>query len=399
VKDLRFDRHEFAGSLGDLGTLLPLAIGLVLINGLDSTATFVTIGLFYVLAGLYFGITVPVQPMKVISAYSIANAMTAQQITSSGLCMGVLLLLLGITGTMTRVRKLVPQSTVRGVQLVTGVLLFVQGIKFMLGQTSLQQAQGAAEPFLAVAAIGPIPIGIALGVVAVIVTLLLLENRVAPAALVVVIGGIVAGLALGGWRNLSEFHVGLHLPRPLSFGLFAGPDLVFALTALALPQIPMTIGNAVVAQADLSREYFGEEKAKRSSPRALAISMGLANIMTSLFGGMPLCHGAGGLAAHYRFGARTAGSNLMIGVLFLLVGLLVGDQAVAVFSLLPFSVLGALLCFAGAQLAMMILDVKERADLFVVITMLAVSLISNLAVGFGIGIVAAYLFRYTRMKV
>jgi len=396
---LRFDRHELAGSLGDLGTLLPLAVGLILINGLDSTATFLSIGLFYVLAGLYFGVTVPVQPMKVISAYAIANAMTAQQVTTSGLWMGVLLLTLGITGTITRVRSLVPQSTVRGVQLVTGILLFVEGIKFMLGRTSLQQAQEAAEPFLSVSSIGPVPLGIVLGVVAVVVILLLLENRVAPAALVVVTGGAIAGLALGGYRNLADFHVGLHMPQLLPFGLPTTADLVFALTALALPQIPMTIGNAVVAQADLTREYFGEEGAKRSSPRALAISMGLCNVATSFFGGMPLCHGAGGLAAHYRFGARTAGSNLMIGALFLLVGVLVGDKAVAVFSLLPFSVLGALLCFAGAQLAMMILDVKERADLFVVVTMLAVSLVANLGIGFGVGIVAAYLFRYTKMKV
>ncbi|MBN1611010.1 MAG: putative sulfate/molybdate transporter, partial [Polyangiaceae bacterium] len=355
---LRFDRYEIAGSLGDLGTLLPLAVGLILINGLDSTATFLSIGLFYVLAGLYFGVTVPVQPMKVISAYAIASAMTGQQVAASGLWIGVLLLTSGITGTMTRVRSLVPQSTVRGVQLVTGILLFVEGIKFMLGCTSLQQAQGAGEPFLSVSSLGPIPVGIVLGVVGVIVILLLLESRVAPAALVVVVGGSVAGLALGGWRNLADFHVGLHLPQPLPFGLPTSTDLVFALTALALPQIPMTIGNAVVAQADLTREYFGDEEAKRSSPRALAVSMGLANVVTSFFGGMPLCHGAGGLAAHYRFGARTAGSNLMIGALFLVAGLLVGDQAVAVFSLLPFSVLGALLCFAGAQLAMMILDVK-----------------------------------------
>jgi SulP family sulfate permease len=396
---LRFERQEMAGSLGDLGTLLPLAFGLVVINGLDSTATFIGIGLFYIVAGLYFGVTVPVQPMKVISAYAIANVMTAQQITASGFWMGILLLLLGITGTMTRVRKLVPQSAVRGVQLVTGVLLFVEGIKFMLGQTALQQAQGAAEPFLSVSSIGSVPLGIVLGVAAAIVTLLLVENRLAPAALVVVIGGAIAGLALGGWRNLADFHFGLHLPQPLPFGLPTGAELVLALTVLALPQIPMTIGNAVVAQADLTREYFGDQAATRSSPRALAVSMGLANLATSCFGGMPLCHGAGGLAAHYRFGARTAGSNLMIGALFLLVGLLAGDKALAVLSLLPFSVLGALLCFAGAQLAMMILDVKERSDLFVVISMLAVSLVSNLGIGFGIGVGAAYLFRYTKMKV
>lgn len=397
--NLRFDRHEFAGSLGDLGTLLPLAVGLILLNGLNSTATFLSIGLYFALAGLYFGVTVPVQPMKVISAYAIANAMSPQQITASGFWMGVILLLLGLTGTMTHVRRLVPQSAVRGVQLVTGILLFVQGIKFMLGQTSLQQAQGATEPFLSVSAIGFVPLGIVLGVVAVFVILLLLENRVAPAALVVVVGGTVAGLALGGWHSLGDFRLGLHLPKPLPFGLPTSSDVMFALTALALPQIPMTIGNAVVAQADLTREYFGDEAARRSSPKALSVSMGLANLATSVFGGMPLCHGAGGLAAHYRFGARTAGSNLMIGAVFLGVGLLVGDQAVALFTLLPLSVLGALLCFAGAQLAMMILDVKERADLFVVITMLAVSLVSNLGIGFGIGIAVAYMFRYTRMKV
>ena len=397
--DLRFDRRELAGSLGDLGTLLPFAIGLILVTGLDSTAILVSIGLLYVLSGLYFRVPVPVQPMKVIGAYAIADAMTARQLTASGLWMGIFLLLLGISGTTTSVRRLVPRSTVRGVQLVTGVLLFVQGIKFMLGQSSLQQARGAAEPFLSVSSIGPVPLGIVLGVVAIVVILLLLENRTAPAALVVVICGVIAGLALGGWHNLAGFHLGVHLPRPLPYGFPTSADFVLALTALALPQIPMTVGNAVLAQADLTRQYFGKDVAQRSSPRALAVSMGLANIATSFFGGMPLCHGAGGLAAHYRFGARTAGSNLMIGTLFLLLGLLVGDQAASICCLIPFSVLGALLCFAGAELAMMILDVKERADLFVVISMLAVSLVSNLAVGFGVGIGTAYLLRTRWMKV
>ncbi len=395
VMTMRFDRHELAGSLGDLGTLLPLAFSLIVINGVDSTATFIGIGLFYVLSGLYFGVTVPVQPMKVISAYAIASAMSPSEITASGLWMGALLLVLALTGTVTLVGKVVPQATVRGVQLSTGVLLLVHGIKFIIGQSHLQQARQSAEPFLSITTLGPIPLGIVLGIVAVIVILLFLENRVAPAALVVVAGGVVAGLALGGGRNLAGFHVGLHTPELLPFGLPSGSTLVLALTALAIPQIPMTLGNAVLAQADLSREYFGDQACTRCTPRALAISMGLANVVVCMFGGMPLCHGAGGLAAHYRFGARTAGSNLMVGGLFLVVGLLVGDQAVALFSLIPLAVLGALLCFAGAQLAMMILDVKERKDLFVVVTMLAVSLVTNLGIGFGVGIAVAYWFKVT----
>jgi SulP family sulfate permease len=160
----------------------------------------------------------------------------------------------------------------------------------------------------------------------------------------------------------------------------------------------MTIGNAVVAQADLTREYFGDDAARRSSPRALAVSMGLANLGAAAVGGMPLCHGAGGLAAHYRFGARTAGSNVMIGAAFIAVALIVGDMAMRLLTVLPFAVLGALLCFAGIQLALMIRDVQERKDLMVVLAMLGVTLATDLALGFLAGIALAYLLRFTRVR-
>ncbi|MBW1808558.1 MAG: putative sulfate/molybdate transporter [Deltaproteobacteria bacterium] len=394
-----FNRQEVAGSLGDLGVLLPIALGLILINGLDATAVFVGVGLYYVLGGLYFRITIPVQPMKVIGAYAIANLLSPLQITSAGMIVGVLLLVLALTGTISLAGRLVPKSTVRGVQLTTGVLLFVQGVRFILGESSLQVARGTAEPFLSMAAIGHVPIGIILGVSTIVLILLLLNNKKFPAALIVVAGGLLAGLVLGGWRGLAGFRIGFSLPEFLPYGWPETADLIVALTVLALPQVPMTVGNAVIAQADLTREYFGEQAARRSTFRALAISMGLANVICAFFGAMPMCHGAGGLAAHYRFGARTVGSNLIIGGTFLLVGLLLGKQAILLFSLLPFSVLGALLVFSGAQLALMILDVKDRKDMFVVVSMLGVALVSNLAIGFGVGVVLAYLFKFKRLSV
>ncbi len=394
-----FNRQEVAGSLGDLGVLLPIAIGLILINGLNATAVFLGVGLYYILSGLYFKITIPVQPMKVVGAYAIASLISPLQIASAGMIVGVLLLVLALTGTITLAGRLVPRSTVRGVQLTTGVLLFVQGIRFILGESSLQAARGVAEPFLSVAAIGPIPIGIILGIGTIVLILFLLNNKKFPAGLIVVVGGLLAGLALGGWRGLADFKVGISLPEFLPYGWPVTADLIVAFTVLALPQLPMTVGNAIISQADLTREYFGEQAARRSSFKALAISMGLANVICAFFGGMPMCHGAGGLAAHYRFGARTAGSNLIIGGIFLLVGLFLGKQAVLFFSLLPFSVLGALLVFSGAQLALMILDVKERKDLFVVVSMLGVALVTNLAIGFGVGIVLAYLFKFKKLSV
>jgi sulfate permease, SulP family len=393
-----FDRREISGSLGDLGTLLPIAVGMILINGLDGTAVFLLVGLYYILSGAYFRITMPVQPMKVIGAYAIAQALSPAQITVAGFWMGAFLVLLALTGSMKIIGRIVPRSTVRGVQLATGALLIMKGVQLILGESSIQKAQGAAEPFLSYSHLGPVPVGILLGVGAVILILLLLNNKFAPAALVVVLAGVMAGLSLGAWRGLAGFELGFHLPKWMPFGWPDPDSLVLVLTMLALPQLPMTVGNAIIAQADVSREYFGD-RAKRCTLRALALSMGIANLVVAFFGGMPMCHGAGGLAAHYRFGARTAGSNLMIGGVFLLVGLFVGDQAVALFSLLPLAVLGALLVFAGAQLAMMILDVNDRRDLFVVILMLGLSLTTNLAIGFGAGIAIAYLLRLKRFEV
>jgi SulP family sulfate permease len=387
-KKYAFNRLEFAGSLGDLGTLLPLAIGMIVINGLDPTGIFFVVGIFYILSGVYYGVTVPVQPMKVIGAYSIAMGFTASVVISSALLMGIFMLLIGVTGVIHTIGKHTPKSVVRGVQLGVGVLLMVQGIKFMLGTSRYQAAM--AEPYLAIQSIGPIPIGIVLGIIGAVITFLLIENKKVPAALVVIMGGMAVGIFLGTHEGLDNISI-FHLPR-LSFWMPSLDDLAVALVALTLPQIPMTIGNAVIANADLTKEYFGE-KAKMTSYRALANSMGLANLASFIFGGMPLCHGAGGLAAHYRFGARTAGSNIMIGAIFLMLAFLFGKHALYIIYLLPFSILGVLLIFAGSELALMIRDVKERMDLFVVLLMLGITIATNLAIAFIVGIIIAYAFK------
>jgi sulfate permease, SulP family len=394
----RFNRMEIAGSLGDLGTLLPIAIGMILINGLNPMGMFFSIGVYYILSGMYFGVTTPVQPMKVIGAYAIATSMTASQVLASGALMGVFLLIIGGTNAITVIGKYTPKPVVRGVQLSTGVLLMAQGVKFMTGASTFQVIRHLAEPYLRFQHVGPIPIGIVIGVAGGILTLLLLENKNFPAGLVVVLGGLSLGLVLGTHEGLNQLRVGIYSPRWLPFGLPAGADFAFAFFALALPQLPMTIGNAVIADADLSCEYFGDDS-KKVTYRSLTLSMALANFLSFAVGGMPLCHGAGGLAAHYRFGARTAGSNLMIGMLFLAFALFLGVHALSVVYLLPMAILGVLLIFAGSQLALTIIDITDRKDLFVSLLMLGITLASNLAVGFLAGIVVAYALKSERLNV
>jgi SulP family sulfate permease len=394
----KFNRLEMAGSLGDLGTLLPLAVGMILINGLKPTGLFLTLGIFYVFAGIYFGVTVPVQPMKVISAYAIATAMDASQITAAGYLMGFVLLLIGITGAVTVIGKTIPKSVVRGVQLSTGILLMVQGVKLMLGTSTLQKIHQAVEPFLLVQSVGPVPIGLIIGVAGTCLTLVLLGNKRFPAGLIVVVAGLVLGLIFGNRAGLNALRVGIHLPPFLPFGWPTQADFTFALFALVLPQMPMTVGNAVIAYTDLSESYF-KEQSNKVTYRSATISMAIANFLSSTFGGMPLCHGAGGLAAHNRFGARTAGSNIMIGGAFIFLAFLLGEQSLSIINLLPLAVLGILLLFAGGELCLTILDLTRRKDLFVSLVILGITLATNLAAGFIAGIAVAYLLKYGKLDV
>ncbi|WDP91470.1 MAG: sulfate permease [Desulfobacter sp.] len=394
----RFTRMELAGSLGDLGALLPIAAAMVLVNGLSPVGLFFSIAVFFILSGICFGVTVPVQPMKVIGAYAIATAMAPSQIMASSLLMGCFLLIVGLTGAIEVIRKITPKSTIRGVQLSTGALLISGGVKFIIGKSNFQALQNAAEPYLSIQTLGPLPIGMIIGLAGAIATFLLIDNKRYPAGLVVVAGGLLTGLILGAGTGIGLGNMGFHLPEFLPFGFPGMPDFTFALFALVLPQLPMTLGNAVLAYTDLSREYFGDTASKVTNRNA-CISMALANFFSFCLGGMPMCHGAGGLAAHYRFGARTAGSNLMIGMIFLVLAVVLGNDIVKFINLLPMAVLGVLLVFAGAQLTLTIMDLDTRKDYFVATMILGITLASNLAAGFIAGMVIARLLKWEKLSV
>jgi len=174
--------------------------------------------------------------------------------------------------------------------------------------------------------------------------------------------------------------------------------MIWVIPVLVLPQIPATIGNAIISNTDVMHEYFGK-RAHRASYRSIANSQGIADIISSMLGGIPMCHGAGGLAAMYRFGARTAGANLIIGGIFVILGLIFGQSALLILNLLPLSILGVLLVFAGAQLALMVRDLTERKGFFVALIMLCIALTINLAIAFICGIIIAYILKSEKINV
>ena len=203
-------------------------------------------------------------------------------------------------------------------------------------------------------------------------------------------------MLLGSLRE-AAFALG---PTPIHLQTLTPADFSTALILLVIPQIPLTLGNAVIGTTDTCFTLFGRNPGtRRVSNRAFAVSMGLANLGTGLLGGIPMCHGAGGLAAHYRFGARTGGSNIMIGAIFLVIALGFGKMGIALLSSIPNGILGVLLLFAGLELALLIRDVTGKNELFVTFLVAGIGLATtNMGIAFFIGILTQGLLKWCRIE-
>lgn len=375
----KFNLTEVAGSMGDLGTLLPLMVGLITINGLNATAVLATIGLFYISIGLYYHVPLPVQPFKVIAAVAIAQGLSPETISAGALEMAVILLLLAGTNIITTISKLFTIPVIRGIQLGLGLTLIIKGTSLVFGHEMFLSKMSSPISFH-----GFNP-NIMIGAAALTIALILINNKKLPAAIVLVFGGMIAGLAMGA-LDTASIKFGFDFPRVAlpSIGNFGAAFIV-----LTLPQLPLTIGNAVIGTCETSYKLMGKEESARVTPRALCVSMGLFNILFGLVGAMPCCHGAGGMAAHYRFGARTGGSNIIIGTAFIALALLAGKSALAILILIPNPVLGVLLAFAGIELSLMIRDIlSQRVPLFIAISIAAIALTTkNMGIAFAAGII------------
>jgi sulfate permease, SulP family len=390
-ENMRFDRVELAGSFGDLGTLLPIVVGMILINKLSPTTVFLSFGLFYLITAFYFRLPVPVQPLKAVGAIAIAfpNQITEPVIGASGVIFGALLLVFSLTGFVDKLAKIFTQPVVRGIQLALGLVFLRKGIDLIVDKNMF--LSGVAGMFPNSSA------NLVLGLAVFAMVLLLLDNKKLPAAIAAVGAGVLAGLAFGGLGNQS-FSLGPTEVRLMSFSLH---DLWIAFIMLILPQIPLTIGNACVGTADTCSMLFKDNPLlSKTTAGKFALTMGIANLPTGLFGGVPMCHGTGGLAAHYRFGARTGGAPLMIGAVFVVLALAFGEAGFTFLTLLPNSVLGVLLIFAGLELCPLIRSLKSNEEYFVALLISGIALaVPNMAWAFGIGIVVDIFIRKAKIKI
>ena len=366
----KFDRNEIAGSLGDLGTFLPLLVGMTVQNGLNFATALLFAGIFNVVTGLLFTIPMAVQPMKAIAAIAITEGLSVPQIAAAGAIVSLLLLILGLTGLITWLNRIIPPSVVRGLQLAVGLSLAVKGLQMISG-TGLWLA----------------PDGYLVAIIAATAAILLMRSRRMPAALLLFVGGVVLAMVKHP-QVLHGIGFGFSLPHwdPPAVG-----DLWPAFTRAALPQLPLTTLNSVIAVCALATTLFPD---RTTSPRRVAISVGLMNLVGVWFGTMPMCHGAGGLAGQYRFGARTNGSILFLGAVKIALAILFGSSLLALAMSFPSSILGVMLAFSGIELAGSIRDQKQEAGWPVILVTAVVCLgLGNIAVGFAAGLAVHWLMQ------
>lgn len=335
-----FNRNELSGAFGDIGTDLPLIVGMILASGLNSANVLIAYGLMQIMTGIIYGIPMSVQPLKAVAMIVIAQQIAPDTIFGAGLAIGALMLLLTVTGLVDLIAKYIPKVVVRGIQFGLGLQLSMIALKQYVMSDALN--------------------GIIIAIVAFAIALFFIGNHKYPPALFVILLGI-------GYAVITHFDQ-LAAIRPVAAKLPViripeWTDILTGFLLLALPQIPLSIGNSIIATHRIVGDLF---PGRKLSVRKISVTYSIMNLINPFIGGIPVCHGSGGIAGHYVFGARTGGSVIIYGSLFLILGLFFSSSFQTLVNVFPLPVLGVILLFEGIWLMIFIKDIIDsKRSLFI----------------------------------
>ena len=360
-----YNRMELAGAFGDLGTFIPFVAAYITLNKMDPLGILVGFGVFKIFVGQYFKTPMPVQPMKAIGGMAIAHpeSISHGMIWGSGLFSAAFWLLMGLTGAVSWLHKIAAKPIIRGIMLGLGLSFVLEGIGMMKGQ-----------PVVAVIALAG--------------TFFLLSREKMPAMLILLAFGVSVALVYNPslWNELTRISAGFRIPE-IYLGKITWQDLIAGSLILGLPQAPLTLGNAIIGTAEENNDLFPDRPAK---VKTIAIDHGIMNIFSTAIGGIPLCHGAGGMAGHVRFGARTGGALVILGIIVLILGLFFSDSVATIFKFFPSSILGVILFITGLELASMVRDIgSKRSDVYIMLVTAGLAM-WNMGVAFLAGVLLYY---------
>ncbi|MBI2310988.1 MAG: sulfate transporter [Betaproteobacteria bacterium] len=375
----RFDRLEWAGAFGDLGTLIPFVVAYISLLKLDPFGVLFAFGATMIACGIYYRTPFPVQPMKAIGVAATGQAIPILPVTpgavyGAGLITGLVWFVLGVTGSARKVAQVITRPVALGIIMGLGLTFALEGIKLMAG-------------------------GWVISAIGFSIALLLLTNRQIPAMFLLLLFGAVAAVVQNPalLEELAGMRIDLRLPT-WALGSMSWSDLVVGALVLALPQIPLTLGNAVIAITEENNRLFPD---RRVNENGVATSTGLMNLFGPLVGGVPMCHGAGGMAGHVRFGAHTGGATIILGSVLVLAAVFLSGSIETLFRIFPQPVLGVILFLTGIQLALGgTCDFKKvtKEDRFAHITTAALAM-WNIGAAFVLGVALHHLMKRGVIKI
>jgi sulfate permease, SulP family len=361
---LKLSRRELAGAVADVGVLVPIAVALIVSNGLSATAVFLPAGLLYLAAAAIYRLPVPVQPLKAFGAIAIAKGLGSDEIAAGAVLMGVIFIVLGRLGVLDLVARGFPRALIRGVQLTVGLLFLKIAWGLVTDPPKSFQEHSIGQEWAL-----PLALLVLVGAFGL---------RRWPITLALVGTGAVIMVVLAG----DEVAFG---PSTISAPHLDGAVFWTAFTVLVIPQVPLSFANSCLATADAARVYFGKA-ADRVRPGRLATTFGSANLLAGAMSGMPVCHGAGGMTAHYAFGARTAAAPAAMGVILLTLALVLGAGLAGLLTAFPLPILAGVLACAGVLHITLLRDLSRARDWAVAILVGIVGYEVNLTVGLALGL-------------
>jgi MFS superfamily sulfate permease-like transporter len=364
---VRFDRNELSGAFGDIGTDFPLVVAMILIAKLDPASVLILFGAMQVLTGLTYGLPMPVQPLKAFAVIVITQKLSGDLMYGGGLAIGITMLLLTVTGLIDGLARAVPKSVVRGIQFGLGLQLGYLALKDYV------RAEGAPGYVLAAASFALI--------------LALLGNRKFPPAPFVVVLGVVYAFGFKLDAGQLGGAVGFSLPELHHPSL---QDMMTGFVVLALPQIPLSLGNSILATRQVAADLFPD---RPLTVRRISLTYSIMNLVNPFFGGIPTCHGSGGLAGHHAFGGRTGGSVVIYGSIYLLLGFLLSGGFQLAIELFPKPVLGVILLFESLALIRLVRDMAASRTDFTIVLLVGI-VAAGLPYGYVIGLVVGTLLAF-----
>ena len=370
-KDIKFDRNEWSGAFGDIGTDFPLIVGMILAAGLDSASVLITFGVMQIFTGSFYKMPMPIQPLKAMATIVITQKISPNILYGGGLAIGISMFLLNITKLIDWISRVVPKAVIRGIQL---------GLGIKLGLLALQDyviADGVAGYYLAAAAF--------------LLAIFLLGNRKYPPAIFIIILGMFYAFVFKVDAHSFINAVGIHLPQ-IHTPTWA--DILTGFLILTIPQIPLSIGNSILATNQIANDWYPK---RTVTIRKISYTYSLINLINPFFSGIPTCHGSGGIVGHHTFGGRTGGSVIIYGCLYIFLGLFLSQGFDTLVHIFPLPILGILLLFESLGLMLLVQDVTDSKSSFMIA--LLVGLISGgIQYGFVIGLFVGTLIYYATAK-